>query len=346
MMLNPAIIALLLGSALVCAYAAYASITGIQILRWWDMESGSEQQLMLERKTYLVSTILSFVLAFELFSLLLFIHTADSIHGLFVGAMCAAGSLNVNDYGYPTLVLKIVNFFLCGIWMVMNHTDNKGYDYPLIRAKYKLLLALTALLALEGLLQASYFAEMEPDVITSCCGTLFSEDAQGFAADMAAIPPYTAKILLFSGMLLLLRIGLHACITGEGARLYSLLAGSMTALSVAAVVSVICLYYYELPTHHCPFCLLQKEYDYVGYPLYLTLFIGGILGTSAGVISGFRGCASLKSVIPGLQKRLCLVSMIAFLIFSMVAAYPMVFSDFVPDSRMAPAPKTGDRPTF
>jgi len=41
-----------------------------------------------------------------------------------------------------------------------------------------------------------------------------------------------------------------------------------------AILSFISVYFYELPTHHCPFCILQKEYGYVGYPLYLTLFGG------------------------------------------------------------------------
>ncbi len=118
MILNPAIIALILGSMLVSAFAVYASVIGLQIIRWWDIRSGSERQLELERKTYLVSTILSYMLGFELLSLFLFVYTADHMHGLFVGAMCAAGSLNVNDFGYPTLVIKMVAFISCGIWII------------------------------------------------------------------------------------------------------------------------------------------------------------------------------------------------------------------------------------
>jgi hypothetical protein len=101
--LNPGIIALVLASFLMVAFAGYASFTGLQIIRSWDMRSGSPAQLSLERKTYLVSTIFAYVSAFQLLSLFMFIYTADHIHSLFVGAMCAAGSLNVNGYGYPTL---------------------------------------------------------------------------------------------------------------------------------------------------------------------------------------------------------------------------------------------------
>lgn len=156
MVLSPAIIALISGSFLISGFAVYASITGAQVLRWWDIRSGSERQLALERKTYLVSTLLTYILAFELLSLFLFVYTADDLHVLFVGAMCAAGSLYVNDYGYPTLIIRIVNFILCSIWILLNYTDNRGFDYPLIRTKYRLLFFITASLVLESFLQANY----------------------------------------------------------------------------------------------------------------------------------------------------------------------------------------------
>ena len=50
-----------------------------------------------------------YALAFEILSLFLFIYTADDLHRLFVGAMCAAGTLYVNAFGYPALMLKVGN---------------------------------------------------------------------------------------------------------------------------------------------------------------------------------------------------------------------------------------------
>ena len=116
-----------------------AALYGVQILRHWDLRSGSELQLKLERQTYLISTFVAYAFAFELISMFLFIFTADSLHGYFVGAMCAAGSLNANHWGYPAIILRIVNFLLAGLWLLVNYTDNQGYDYPLIRMKYFLL---------------------------------------------------------------------------------------------------------------------------------------------------------------------------------------------------------------
>ena len=84
-----------------------------------------------------------------------------------------------------------------------------------------------------------------------------------------------------------------------------------------------------MPTHHCPFCLLQKDYHYIGYPLYLSLFLAGITGMGTGVIELLKGPRSLAMVIPTLQRRLCLFSMAGFLIFTLIATYPMIFTDFV-----------------
>ncbi len=151
MILHPAIIALMLVSLLISGMILYASFFGIRIIRRWDMESGSEEQLALERSTYLISTILSYVLVFQIGSLFLYIYTADSLHQLFVGAMCAAGTLNVDPYGYPTFLLKILNFILAGLWLIINYTDNRAHDYPLVKKKYWMLLFLAPLIVTDSI---------------------------------------------------------------------------------------------------------------------------------------------------------------------------------------------------
>ncbi len=329
MILNPAIIALIASSLLVSAYAVYASAIGMRILSRWDIKSGSEEQLALERKTYLIATLLAYLFGLGLFSLFLFVYTADHVHDLFVGAMCAAGSLNVNKYGYPALVIKIVVFFLCGVWLLVNYTDNKGIDYPLIRFKYKLLIVITVLLGLETFLVLNYFAGIKPNVITSCCGTLFGTDAGGVAGSMASLPSVPAKVVFYLSVVLTLRAGIHFLATGRAVRVFSCFSTGLFVFSLAAVISFISVYFYELPTHHCPFCLLQGDYHYIGYPLYLSLLAAGITGASAGIIDRFRDTPSLKPALPGLQKKLCLISMIAYAIFTLTATYPILFSNFI-----------------
>jgi hypothetical protein len=113
--LHPAIIALLTGSLLVGLMIAYAAFWGYKIIDGWDLQSGSERQLALEKKTYLVSTLMTYAFSFHVLSFFLFVFTADDLHRLFVGAMCAAGTLNVNENGYPAMVLKVLNCLLAGV---------------------------------------------------------------------------------------------------------------------------------------------------------------------------------------------------------------------------------------
>ncbi|RJR42030.1 MAG: hypothetical protein C4576_16825 [Desulfobacteraceae bacterium] len=328
MILNPAIIALIVTSLMVSAFALYASYNGWLIIRHWDRNSGSELQLVLERKTYLISTIFGVLLLFEFTGLFLFVYTADHIHDLFVGAMCAAGSLNVNDFGYPALVIKMFSFTLCGVWAVVNYADNRSDAYPMIIAKYKMLFVVTGALLAGTLLQFFYFAGMRADVITSCCGTLFSIDSKTITGELAALPVNAAKVMFFMGVALTIRTGLQFILKGNGAATFSLLASGTMIAGLLAVISFVSVHYYELPTHHCPFCLLQNEYHFVGYPLYFSLFLGGISGMGVGAVERNRTpCSSDGFVV--IQLRLTMLSIACFVLFSGIAAYPMLFSDFL-----------------
>jgi hypothetical protein len=306
----------------------YSAVYGAQILKRWDITSGSELQLSLERKTYLISTILSYFLGIQIISLFLFIFTVDSLCPLFVGAMCAVGTLTVNGFGYPTLVLKLVNFLLAGLWLIINHADNSGYDYPLIRKKYAFLMILTPLILAESALELTYFLQMKPDIITSCCGSLFSPASRGIASEIASAPSVTMKLAFYAATGLTLITGTTFILKRRLGYLFALLSGSTFIVSLAALISFISLYIYEMPSHHCPFCILQKEYHYVGYPLYATLLLGAVTGMGVGVLMPFRNRPSLVATLPDFQRRLALTSIISWLLFTLIATWPIVFSSF------------------
>ncbi len=92
------------------------------------------------------------------------------------------------------------------------------------------------------------------------------------------------------------------------------------------MLSFICLYFYELPSHHCPFCLLQKEYGYIGYVLYATLFGGAVAGIGVGVLMPFRQVGSLVRIIPAMQRRLTVVTLVCYLLFTLIVVWKMIFS--------------------
>lgn len=328
MILTPGILALLLGSGLMILGMVFCSAVGVHILQGWSPGSGSPHQIALERKTYLISTILSWVLAFEVLSLLLFVYLGEDLHTLFVGAMCGAGTFNVNDYGYPALVLKIVNTVLCGIWLILNQADNQAVDYPLVRRKYRLLPPLTLLVIFEGVMQLEYFRLMEPNLITSCCGTLFSEGAQAVTGDLLLLPPALTQTLFYTAILLHLRLGWLFLRSGKAAGLFAWLSAALLPLSFIAVISFVSVYYYQQPMHHCPFCVMQADYGFVGYPLYVFLLLGGITGTGMGALQAHRTIASLRTIVPALQRNLCRASMAGYAALALLTLYPMVFSSF------------------
>ncbi|HOW74565.1 MAG TPA: hypothetical protein P5102_06240 [Candidatus Competibacteraceae bacterium] len=329
MLITPAIVALQLIALSVVGTVLLAGGFAWRILRHWDIHSGSELQVCLERQTYLISTLLGFALGAELLSLLLFIHTAENLSSQFIGAMCATGVLNINAFGFPTLLLKITVFFLAALWLWLNRVDNQGDDYPLVRVKYGLLMVIAPLTVLEGATQTAFFLGLEPEVITSCCGSLFSAEGRGVAAELAGWPVRPALALFYTMAGLLLAVGLAFRRWPGLGPLFA--AGSVLSFSVAIVViiAVLSLYVYENPNHHCPFCLLKAGYGYVGYALYIPLFAATAAGLSAGLITPFRRVVSLQAVIPGEVRHLIGLALAGFGLFYALATWLMLRSPLI-----------------
>jgi hypothetical protein len=327
MIQHPAILSLLVPSSITAAMILFAGWKGLLIIRWWDLSSGSELQLQLEKTTYLISTILGFTLFFQTISLFLYIFTTDYLHNLFVGAMCAAGSLNVNSFGYPVLILKIITCLSAGVWLIINHVDNKGYDYPLIRTKYAMLLALAPFVLAETILQFLYFGRLKAQVITSCCGSLFSSASGAISSELAGIPREPMELALTVAILITTLAGIQFRKTGKGGYLFAVASTLTFVIAVTSLISFITLYVYELPTHHCPFCVLHKEYGYVGYPLYVALLCSGISGLGVGALMPARKLASLSKIVPGIQRKLAAASVALYLLFGFIALYLVATSN-------------------
>ncbi len=327
MILHPGILALVGGTGIALFMLLYAGGLGVKILRKWDFRSSSEEQLLLERKTSLISTLVSAVLGLEIFSLFLFIFTVDEIHPLLTGAMCATGSLNANPVGWQVLLVKIAVFFAASIWLMLNLLDNRAEDLPLVKRKFAFLLPLVPLVGAEFYLQITYFLGLHPEVITSCCGSLFSRSGSGIPADLAGMEPVPAMAVFYGGAALFIGSGL-SCFLSKAPVFRYLLA--MTAslffpIALVAVVSFISLYIYELPTHHCPFDILQKNYGFIGYPLYLGLFCATLFGVFPGIFQPLKKVASLKAEILRIERRWIFLALFFTACFLVLATWPILF---------------------
>jgi hypothetical protein len=94
-------------------------------------------------------------------------------------------------------------------------------------------------------------------------------------------------------------------------------------------VSVISLYIYEHPHHHCPFCVLKREYSYFGFLLYAPLFAGTSLGLSASLLGTTCRRPSLEAALPDILRRLVRISMVCFGVFGALALWSVVTSKLV-----------------
>jgi hypothetical protein len=326
-MLHPSALALVAGSLLTAGLLVYAARWAITILSRWDLASGSSLQLELERRTVLLSALVRLVLLFQLASVFLYVYTADSLAPLFTGAMCAAGTLKASGFGYPVLLLKLLNFLLAGLWLAVDHLDARAPDFPLVRPKYAFLLALTPAFAVEAALQAAYFADLRPEVITSCCGSLFGRGGRGLAASLSGLPPVPTAAAAAAVLGVAVVGALVVRATGRGAWAVGAASALAVPVSLAAVIAVISPYVYALPTHHCPFCLLQREYHFVGYALYATILGGGLAGMATAVAGWARARPSLASAARTYERHLAIAAATAFLVLAALSGLAVAASE-------------------
>jgi hypothetical protein len=327
--LSPAIVALVLAALATAAVVLAAAPFAWRVVRRWDLSSAGAGQIQLERRTYLVSTAVALVLVVELASLVLFVANAERMASQFVGAMCAVGTLNAAPGGFTTLNLHLATFLIAGVWLVMHQVDRQAWDYPLTRAKYALLLALAPLLAAKAAALLVYLSGLDADVISSCCGSLFSVDAETVAADLAGLPPGPAMAAFYAVMGVTVALGLVYARGRRGALPFAAAAAVAFVTALAAVVSFISLYVYEHPHHHCPFCLLQGGYDYLGYALYGPLLAATVLALGLGATHPFRHAPGLAPVFPALARRLALWSAGLFALFTAVATWAVASSNLI-----------------
>jgi hypothetical protein len=265
--------------------------------------------------------VVALVFIVQLLALLLFVLSVDRMALQIVGAMCAVGALNANPWGFPALLFRIGLFFLAATWLLMHRLDRRAPDYPLIRPKYGLLLAVLPLTVVTAGLQFAYFLSLDPDVITSCCGSLFSQGSDSVAAHLAGLPALPTMIALHTVLGLALLAGLVYLLRRRGLLLFSALAILAFPVSIGAIVAFLSLYVYEHPLHHCPFCLLQPEYGYIGYALYLPLFAATAIALGLGLSATLGRAESMRAVLARSAPPLVMAAMVMLAVFTALAIW-------------------------
>ncbi len=313
MTLTPEIIALLTLDVIFLGLGTLALILSLRIAYRWDYASSTPLQYRLTKQSTLVAVIIKYIFILKLPLFLFFVYTCDKLSSVITGAMCASGVVNSVGFGLDLTLFKLFNLYGFGFWLLLHVEDTSHVRLAYTRLKFILFALLCVPLFAEIVLEIGFFTRLDVSKIVSCCGTLFS--AASSSASLSLLFNVDARLWVclfyFFYMVSLIALGFKST------------AGmivSNTLFLIFALISLIVFfstYVYELPTHRCPFCLLQKEYYYVGYGLYIMLFTGTFCAVGGGLL------ALMTHTIPYRYWRLSGLFNTAYVLS--ISAYPLAY---------------------
>ncbi len=310
-LLSNEVIVYLLSETVLYLLLFIAFISTVGLLKRWNFDAFTTEQFTLENRSYLVMTIIFFVMFLKVVLLPYFVYTIDNLSNLIPGAMCGAGVVKANEYGNPLLSLKIIILFLSGLWLSMNSIDLKEKNYPYLKLKSWFFILIFILLSSEFVLDLLYFTHIETTNPVSCCSVIFGQTggANGLPFGLD-IPKLLILFYLLFALVILTTLSDLAVMSIIASLLFGVIA-------YYAVVYFFGTYIYELPTHLCPFCMLQDHYYYVGYLLWGLLMLGVFLTIDAAVMQSFfkQPSKSLKRI------SLLLLSLFVLLCSAYVGVY-------------------------
>jgi len=279
MYMDPKIITLLFLDLIFVLFGTVAFINACKITLFYDADATTPQQYTLEKQSYLSATIIRFIFLVKIPLFIFFIYTLDSLAAVIPGAMCAAGVVTATPYGTPLLFLKILNLYLFAFWIVLNSEDMRHEAQPYLSVKFLLYCAAYLLLMAEIVTEIVLFTSLDIGSVVDCCGVLFSATNSSYLALLLHLKE-TILLSIFYGLFVLLVVSYLK----KAYRIYAIANIFYLIISVVTLIAFFGTYIYEQPSHHCPFCLLQGDYHYIGYFLYTALFIGTFNGVAVGLV--------------------------------------------------------------
>lgn len=274
-LLSSEVVVFLFLEVLLLLLQTLAFISAVPILRKWDFGTTKAEQYLLEKRAYLVVLIILFTVGFKILLLPFFSYMIDSLAAIIPGAMCGAGVIASNGFGTPLLISKVIILALSGIWLMVNQQDLDAVNYPYFKAKFRFFMVIYILIIGETILDFLYLTNISTLSPVQCCSNIY-----GAAGGAGGLPFGLENGSLLIIFYLLFAMTLVLALSRSG--FLNLLANTtFLYFSYFAVVYFFGTYVYELPTHKCPFCMLQKEYFFVGYPIWGFLFLGVFFGSAS-----------------------------------------------------------------
>ncbi|MDY0117439.1 MAG: hypothetical protein RBR59_07685 [Sulfurimonadaceae bacterium] len=281
MIFTPEVLTLMILNILFGVFGLIAFVLSVQIVKGWESGASTKLQYKLEKQNFLNATLIKYIFWLKIPLFLFFVFTIDKLSDIITGAMCAAGIVDATPYGIYLFIIKLLTLYLFGLWLVLHYRDTNEEIPPFIKTKYILFITLFPFLILEIVLEILMFSGLDTSKILSCCGTLYSNATGSYISNLFFIAT-PLLLTLFYGNFLLLAFFYWL----KNRYLYALSGAVFVVVALMSLIVFFGTYIYELPTHHCPFCFLQKEYFYVGYLIYALLFLGSFYALITGVLEG------------------------------------------------------------
>ena len=281
MILNALSITILFMSILSILLMIWGGISSFFLYKKWEKPFTPEERTLLEDRSYLVLLILAIVLMMRLINWPLFYATLQSFITDVEGAMCIFGVTQVKPGLTRFLeLLKPINFFLIGGWLLLHFLDRGTKTSPLMRRKLLLLSVIGLFVLFDSIGDILLMIRIVPESLVSCCTTITDilnrptratpESIFGpeYAQPLQALFFITHLALMgFIGVTLKSKI-FRRPILGL-LFLFSLLNAILFLLSQIEVFAPRMMH---LPFHHCLYCLWQYVPDSI--IMYLLFILG------------------------------------------------------------------------
>lgn len=242
----------------------YTLFQTVFILKNYQKETITDIEDFVEKKSYLVSILVSLALIIKIVLIAFFTYALDSLSSIVPGAMCMTGVLNTNEYGEVLIVLKLFVLLFSSLWLLLNKADLYSKEGAFFTKKMWFFIVLYIVIFAEFILSLLFLSSIDTQTPVLCClakNVVESRLPFGISISMLVSLFYTFYIVV----------------------MYSAYKQQKLLLFIATLIFVYLAYYanvyyfatfvYEAWAHNCPYCMLQAEYNFIGYFIYGSFFL-------------------------------------------------------------------------
>jgi len=279
--LEPWVVLRVIAGLVATALLVRASFTALTVLRKFDVMRATEGQLALERRVELAATFVRVGAVAQVVALLLSALAADKLSRGIRGAMCAYGTFSSSPWGFRALFVSVLAALAAGTLAQLFAFDARVRSMDLARPLAWATIAVAPLALADLALQVVFLSDLDLSVVASCCSVQLDAVASARASTIfGTTSGPRALFVILASIAGASCIALAILCARRPRRALAVITGAIACvalpLGMAAVILQVAPYAFEVPQHHCPFCLLRGDVAYVGYPLFGAMLLGAI----------------------------------------------------------------------